>query len=310
MIAVPGSSCVWRAHLRRFAARGLRALLARKSTKPADALVSCAAAPGPAGPKRRTGDSTVSSAPAVPLRIQDLTRRYGRVVAVDGLSLEVRPGEILGFLGPNGAGKTTTLKVCAGLLRPHGGEVWVSGVPLAREPLAARARLGYVPDRPFLYEQLSAREHLEFVAALYHVPPGEAAGRAAPLLERFELGEAADRLIETYSLGMRQKLSVIAALLHDPPLLLLDEPLGGLDPRGARALKDLLRDRAGRGLGVLVSTHLLEVAERLCDRVAILSAGRLLAQGTLAELRGGRDHATLEDVFLSLTSAAAPEEGA
>ncbi len=241
---------------------------------------------------------------AIPLHTVDLSRSYGRVLAVDRLSLEVRPGEILGFLGPNGAGKTTTLKLCSGLLRPDAGEVRVAGRSLASEPLAARARLGLVPDRPFLYEQLSAREHLAFCASLYRVPQGEAESRAARLLEALDLARTADDLIESYSLGMRQKVSIAAALLHDPPLLLLDEPLSGLDPRGARALKDLLRERAARGLGVLVSTHLLEVAERLCDRVAILKAGRLLAQGTLAELRQGRERATLEDVFLQLTEEA------
>ncbi len=239
--------------------------------------------------------------PAPPLAVIALVRRYGDFTAVDGLDLEVRSGEIVGFLGPNGAGKTTTLRVCAGLLRPDGGEVRIAGFSLAREPLAARARLGFVPDRPFLYDRLSALEFLDFIAALYDVPEQEARGRADDLLARFELDGAARDFIEGYSLGMKQKLAVAAALIHDPPLLLLDEPLQGLDPQGARVLKDLLRERAARGLGVLVSTHLLEVAERLCDRVVILHRGRKLAAGTLAELRGARADATLEDVFLALT---------
>uniref|UniRef100_A0A832I7J7 ABC transporter ATP-binding protein n=1 Tax=Eiseniibacteriota bacterium TaxID=2212470 RepID=A0A832I7J7_UNCEI len=237
-----------------------------------------------------------------PLEVHGLVRRYGRVTAVDGLSFRVRPGEILGFLGPNGAGKTTTLRVCAGLLRPDAGEVRIAGVPLAREPLAARARVGLVPDEPFLYERLSAREFFDFVAALYGVPAMTAARRAEALIERFELAGVADQLVESYSLGMRRKTSVIAALLHDPPLLMLDEPLNGLDPRGARALKDLLRERAAAGGGVLVSTHLLDVAERLCDRVLILHHGRTRAEGTFDELRGARADATLEDVFLALTA--------
>jgi len=162
-----------------------------------------------------------------------------------------------------------------------------------------------VPDRPFLYDRLSGRELLEFVAALYDVPAASARERAERLIERFELVRAADDLVEGWSLGMRQKLSVAAALLHDPPLLLLDEPLQGLDPQGSRTLKDLLRERADRGLGVLVSTHLLEVAERLCDRVVILHRGRKLAEGTLGELRGPRSLATLEDVFLELTKDSA-----
>ena len=239
--------------------------------------------------------------PAPPLRVVGLTRRYGDFTAVQDLDLEVRSGEILGFLGPNGAGKTTTLKVCAGLLRPDAGEITVAGADLGREPMQARARTGFVPDRPFLYERLSAREFLDFVAALYGLPAGAASQRAEALLERLELSSAAGDLIETYSHGMRQKVAIAAALIHDPPLLMLDEPLSGLDPRGARVLKDLLRERAARDLGVLVSTHLLEVAERLCDRVVILHRGRKLAEGSLADLRGEGSNATLEDVFLELT---------
>jgi ABC-2 type transport system ATP-binding protein len=241
---------------------------------------------------------------APPLSIRQLTRRYGNVTAVDRLDLDVGRGEIVGFLGPNGAGKTTTLRVCAGLLVPHGGEVRLSGASIADEPLEARRRYGFVPDEPFLYERLSAREFFDFIGALYSVPAATVARCADELIERFELTAAADQLIESYSLGMRQKVSVIAALLHDPPLMMLDEPLVGLDPRGARTLKDLLRERADRG-GVLVSTHLLDVAERLCDRVVILHRGRKLAEGSLAELRGGRADATLEDVFLELTENAA-----
>jgi ABC-2 type transport system ATP-binding protein len=239
---------------------------------------------------------------APPLRIESLTHRYGDLIAVDGLSLEVLPGEIVGFLGPNGAGKTTTLRVCAGLLAPHAGRVSIAGVVLGDAPLAARARFGLVPDEPFLYERLTPGEFLEFVAALYDVPPALAAHRAGELLERFELSGAAGELLETCSRGMRQKVSIAAALLHDPPLALLDEPLTGLDPHAVRALKDLLRERAARGLGVLVSTHLLEVAERLCDRVVIIHRGKKRAEGTPAELLAGRADATLEDVFLALTS--------
>jgi len=242
----------------------------------------------------------MESAPP-PLRIESLTRRYGDLVAVDDLSLEVGPGEIVGFLGPNGAGKTTTLRMCSGLLAPDAGRVVIAGAPLGEAPLAARARLGFVPDEPFLYERLTPREFLDFVAALYDLPPALADGRAGELIERFELSAAEDQMLETCSRGMRQKVSIAAALLHDPPLTLLDEPLNGLDPHAARALKDLLRERAARGLGVLVSTHLLEVAERLCDRVVIIHRGRKRAEGTLERLRGERAGATLEDVFLALT---------
>ena len=238
---------------------------------------------------------------APPLEVAGLVCRYGDFVAVDRLDLVVRPGEIVGFLGPNGAGKTTTLRVCAGLLRPDAGEVRVAGSPMQGDGLRARAGLGFVPDRPFLYERLTAREFLDFIGALYDVPATALAARAAELLGRLELEPAADDLIETYSHGMRQKVAVVAALIHDPPLVLLDEPLIGLDPQAARTLKDLLRERAGRGLGVLVSTHLLEVAERLCDRVVILHRGRVVGEGDLATLRGDRSQATLEDVFLELT---------
>ena len=223
------------------------------------------------------------------------------------LDLTVRPGEILGFLGPNGAGKTTTLRIASGLLAPHAGEVLVGGVSLARDPAAAKARLGFVPDRPALYERLNGWEFLEFVAALHRVESTVAEERARSLVTRLELSEAADQVIESYSLGMRQKISIVGALLHDPPLLMLDEPLVGLDPRAARALKDLLRERAERGLGVLVSTHLLDVAENLCGRVLILDRGERRAEGSLAELRAGRN-ATLEDVFLELTAAPEAQE--
>ena len=238
---------------------------------------------------------------APPLSVTRLTRRYGEFTAVRGLDFEVQTGEIVGFLGPNGAGKTTTLRICAGLLQPNGGDVRVAGFALAREPLEAKRRLGFVPDRPFLYDRLTGREFLEFVGALWDVPRDRGAVRADELFERLELIEAAGELIETYSHGMRQKVSVAAALIHDPPLLMLDEPLSGLDPHGARTLKDLLRERAGRGAGVLVSTHLLEVAERLCDRVVILHRGEKRAEGSLAELGAAREGATLEDVFLELT---------
>jgi ABC-2 type transport system ATP-binding protein len=237
----------------------------------------------------------------LPLCVTNLTRRFGRITAVDGVSLEVRPGEILGFLGPNGAGKTTTLRMCSGLLEPDAGEVLIAGLSLAKAPLEARSRFGLVPDRPFLYERLSAREFLDFIGSLYEVPRDAAAERAGRLLERLALADAADDLIETFSLGMRQKVAVAAALLPAPLLLMLDEPLTGLDPRASRTLKDLLREHADAGGGALVSTHLLEVAERLCDRVVILNRGRKVGEGSLDDLRGGRSGATLEDVFLELT---------
>ena len=241
-------------------------------------------------------------APAVRLALRGLTRRFGAHVAADGVTLEVRAGEIVGFLGANGAGKTTTLRCAAGLLRPHAGEVEIDGHALARDPAAARARLGFVPDRPYLYERLTPPEFLAFVAALYDVAPATAEARIAALLERLALGDAAAATIESASLGTRQKIAVAAALVHEPALLLLDEPLGGLDPPAAFTLKALLRERTAAGAGVLVSTHQLEVAERLCDRVVMLRRGRVVAAGTLAELRGARGDATLEQLVLELAA--------
>lgn len=236
----------------------------------------------------------------VPLQVQGLARSFSGVRAVTDVSLTVPAGAIVGFLGANGAGKTTTLRCVAGLLAPDAGSITVAGASLASEPRVAKARLGFVPDRPFLYDRLSAREFLAFVAALYSLPADAAERRAEELLARLGLTADAGRTLEGYSLGMRQKVSVIAALLHSPRLLLLDEPLNGLDPPSARMLKELLREHADAGGGVLVSTHLLDVAERLCDTLVILRAGRVVAAGTLAELRGSGSERTLEDVFLGL----------
>ena len=241
-------------------------------------------------------------APAFRLEIRELQRRFGTHVAVAGVSLEVRAGEIVGFLGANGAGKTTTLRCAAGLLRPHGGRVEIDGHPLDREPQAAKAALGFVPDRPFLYERLTPPEFLAFVASLYGVPARLAEPRIDALLDRLAVGAAADALIEGASLGTRQKIAVAAALVHEPAMLLLDEPLAGLDPPAAFTLKQLLRERTAAGAGVLVSTHQLEVAERLCDRVVMLRRGRVVASGTIAELRGTRGDATLETLFLELAA--------
>ena len=238
--------------------------------------------------------------PVAPLVVESLARRFGRVEAVVDVSLAVRPGEIVGFLGANGAGKTTTLRCIAGLLSPYHGRITVAGADLEREPRVAKTRLGFVPDRPMLYEKLSAREFLAFVAALYDLPAEAAERRAEALLVRLDLAPHASRTIEGYSLGMRQKTSIVAAMLHSPPLVMLDEPLNGLDPPSARVLKDLLREHAAAGGGVLVSTHLLDVAERLCDRVVILRMGRVVIEGTLEELRGGDAGRSLEDVFLEL----------
>lgn len=236
-----------------------------------------------------------------PLVIAGLTRRFGGLTAVQDLSLEVPAGSIVGFLGANGAGKTTTLRCASGLLEPDAGSIRVAGADLLADPIRARQAMGFVADRPFLYDRLTGRECLAFIAALYAVPPREAEARVEALAERLQLGDALDRPIEVHSLGTRQKVAVIAALVHAPTLLMLDEPLGGLDPPSARALRDVLRAHADAGGGVLVSTHLLDVAERFCDRVIMLRAGRVVAQGTLDQLRGAHGDATLESLFLELT---------
>ncbi|MBE3575047.1 MAG: ABC transporter ATP-binding protein [Firmicutes bacterium] len=223
--------------------------------------------------------------------------------AVDGLDLTVRTGEIYGFLGPNGAGKTTTIKMIVGLLLPDQGRVEVDGFDVVQRPLEAKRRIGFVPDNPDLYERLSGREYLNFVADVYGIPSGERARRAEELLEVFELTGAVDDRIESYSHGMKQKIAVTAALLPRPPVLILDEPMVGLDPRASHLFKEIMREHCDAGGTVFFSTHILEVAERLCDRVGILHHGRLIAEGTMDELR--RQHQagdkTLEDLFLRLT---------
>jgi len=241
------------------------------------------------------------------VRTVSLARRYGDFTALEGLDLAVGAGELFGFLGPNGAGKTTTLKLLTGLLAPSAGEAFVAGHSLTHAPAAARARLGFVPETPFLYDRLTAREFLALCAALYDVPRDLAERRAAALLALLELAPAADTLIEGYSHGMRQKTALAGALVHDPDVLFLDEPTVGLDPRSARVVKDLLRGLCDRGKTVFLSTHVLEIAERLCDRVGILHHGKLVALGTMQELRErARGVQSLEEIFLDLTGGGAP----
>jgi len=234
-----------------------------------------------------------------------VVRSFGSFRAVDGLDLRVGRGEIYGFLGANGAGKTTTIQMMVGLLAPNAGDVSIAGHDLAAEPLAARAAFGYVPDHPLLYERLTGREFLQFLAQLRRVPEEAAAGRIDELLAAVDLTAAADRLCGTYSLGMKRKLSLAAALLHRPSVLILDEPFNGLDPKGARRLKDLLSRLAGEGAAVFLSTPDLATAEAVCDRVGILDRGRLVAEGSVEELRsrvtGGASD--LEAAFLEITEA-------
>jgi ABC-2 type transport system ATP-binding protein len=241
------------------------------------------------------------------LRLEGVVKRYGRFTAVAGLDLSVRRGEIFGFLGPNGAGKTTTIRMVAGVLRPSEGRIVIGGDDLLRNPEAAKSRIGYVPDRPYLYDKLSGAEFLRFVSGLWGKKGQEAERRADRLLELFQLTDWRDELIESYSHGMRQKLLISSALIHQPELVVVDEPMVGLDPRSARLLKDLLRTFAGQGGTVFLSTHTLEVAEAMCDRIGIISEGRVIALGTMGELRahahaGG---AHLEEIFLKVTGSEA-----
>jgi len=241
------------------------------------------------------------------LRLENVVKRYGAFTAVSDVSLNVQRGEIFGFLGPNGAGKTTTIRMVAGVLRPTSGRIVVGGDDVQTNPASAKARMGYIPDRPFLYEKLSGGEFLRFVAGLWGRAGDEAEARADRLLELFRLTPWKNELIESYSHGMRQKLLISSALIHQPELIVVDEPMVGLDPRAARLLKDLLRAFVAQGGTTFLSTHTLEVAEALCDRIAIIAEGRIIAFGTMEELRAQADAggAHLEEIFLKVTGGEA-----
>lgn len=242
------------------------------------------------------------------IELTDLTKRYGRTLAVDHLSLRIGAGEIFGFIGPNGAGKTTTIRMMAGVIGPTAGAVRIGGVAMADDPEAAKRIIGFIPDRPFLYEKLTGLEFLRFIADLYGCPNGKFRERADALLVQFSLYDWGDHLIEAYSHGMKQRLVIAAALLHEPRLIIVDEPMVGLDPAGIRMVKDLFRDLAGKGTTIFLSTHTLEIAEDLCDRIGIIHRGRLVALGTTGDLRGtARLHeGDLEEVFLRLTGKEDP----
>ena len=244
------------------------------------------------------------------IRLTNLTKKYGGFTAVDRLTLEVPKGQLFGFLGPNGAGKTTTLRMIAGILQPSQGTVEIAGHDVAREPMAAKARLGFIPDRPYVYDKLTGAEFLRFVAALYDQEGPAVERRMDELLELFELVEWKNELVESYSHGMRQKLIISSALLHRPEVLVVDEPMVGLDPRGARFLKELLRAFVARGGTVMMSTHTLQVAEAMCDRIAIIQEGRIVAAGSMDELREqtSSGNASLEDLFLKLTGGILDQE--
>ncbi len=244
------------------------------------------------------------------IRLEGITKHYGSFVAVDHISLEVPRGVLYGCLGPNGAGKTTLLRMIAGILRPTDGRVLIGNDDIQGSPISAKMRLGFIPDRPFVYDKLTGVEFLRFVAGLYGQEGDAVERRIAELLEVFELSSWKDELIEAYSHGMRQKLIISSALIHRPECIVVDEPMVGLDPKGARLLKDIFRQFVDRGGTVLMSTHTLEVAEAMCDQIGILQHGKIVAHGTMAEIR--RQHAagdaSLEELFLKLTGGHAVRE--
>jgi len=237
------------------------------------------------------------------INIAGVSKSYnkGSVKAVDNLNLHIGPGEIFGFLGPNGAGKTTTIKMMVGLLNPDCGRISIKGFDIAENPLEAKRQLGYVPDNPDVYERLTGLEYLNFLGDVYNVPGKLRKDRMSELLDMFELKNAAPDLIKSYSHGMKQKIVLIGALLHDPSVWILDEPMVGLDPRSSHLLKEYMRSHCDKGNSVFFSTHILEVAEKLCDRIGIIHHGKLIAIGTLEQLRQGEAAESLENIFLELT---------
>ncbi len=246
------------------------------------------------------------------IELNHLTKRYARVPAVNDLSLKVPRGEIFGFIGPNGAGKTTTIKMMAGLIAPTSGTVSIGGVDMARNPEKAKAKIGFIPDRPYLYEKLTGMEFLRFIARIYRVPAETFEAKARENLERFGLSDWAHDLIEAYSHGMRQRLIMASALIHDPEVIIVDEPMVGLDPPAVLLVKRIFRESAEKGVTLFMSTHSLGVAQDVCHRIGIIHRGRLIATGTLDQLRArirAKD-ADLERVFMALTvpnTDAAPE---
>jgi ABC-2 type transport system ATP-binding protein len=235
------------------------------------------------------------------IELQGLTKKYGSFVAVNGISLTVPRGELFGFLGPNGAGKTTSLRMIAGILKPTAGSVRIGGIDINTDPVAAKAKLGFIPDRPFIYEKLTGAEFLRFVAGLYDQRGPIVEHRARELLALFDLEEWRDELVESYSHGMRQKLIIASAFVHRPEVIVVDEPHVGLDPKSIKILREMLREYVNRGHTIMMSTHTLDVAEQMCDRIAIIANGEIRVCGTMDELRAASAQGSLEEIFLRLT---------
>lgn len=236
------------------------------------------------------------------LHFSELTKKFGEFTAVDNIELQLNSGEIYGFLGPNGAGKTTTIKMLAGLLQPSFGTIRICEKELSKHPLFCKNLTGYIPDRPYLYEKLTGMEYLEFIHSLYETNQTDCIKNAIKYLELFDLLNWSDHLIEGYSHGMRQKLIMTSIFMLNQPLIIVDEPMVGLDPKSGRIVKELFKVKAREGTGILLSTHSMEIAEELCDRIGIIVHGKIVAAGTMEELRQKAD-GTLEDIFLQLTGA-------
>lgn len=239
------------------------------------------------------------------ISIQKVTKRFDKVIAVADLSLEIPRGEVFGFLGPNGAGKTTTIKMLVGLTRPTTGTIYIDGIDIQAEPEKAKLGIGYVPDNPFLYEKLTGREFLKFVGGLYRLDENEIAKRIEWLFDLFSVTEWGDERTEGYSHGMKQKIVISSAFLHKPSVIIIDEPMVGLDPQSSRLVKDMFKLAAQDGTTVFLSTHSLDTAEELCDRIGIVNNGRLIALGTIDQLRqqAKMEGGNLEDLFLRLTGS-------
>ena len=231
------------------------------------------------------------------LKIEHLTKVYGDKKAVDDLSLHIRPGEIYGFIGHNGAGKTTTIKSCCGILQYDSGEVFVDGVSMKENPIACKEKIAYIPDNPDLYEFMTGIQFLNFVADIFGVSAGERQKRIRKYADEFELTADLAQPVSAYSHGMKQKLAIISALIHEPKLVIMDEPFVGLDPKASHILKGIMRDICDKGGAIFFSTHVLEMAEKLCDKVAIIKGGKLIKSGTMEEVKGDT---SLENVFLEL----------
>jgi ABC-2 type transport system ATP-binding protein len=244
------------------------------------------------------------------ISIQNLRKQYGTFMAVDGVDLDVQPGEIHGFLGPNGAGKTTSIRMIAGLLKPTSGRIIVNGHDIATHPEGAKRSLGFIPDRPYIYEKLTAGEFLRFHAGLYGMNGSGLDQRVREMLDLFELGRWENELVESFSHGMKQRLVMCAAFLHRPQAVLVDEPMVGLDPRGAKLIKSVFKRMSEHGVAILMSTHTLEVAQEMCDRISIILKGKIIARGTVDELlaMAGSDNEELTPVFLKLTGGSGLQE--